>query len=516
MKARHYLGVDVGTGGAKALIVREDGSVAASVTTEYPLLTPRPLWSEQDPDSWWKATVSSICAALDEAGLTGSSIAAVGLTGQMHGLVLLDRADELLRPAILWNDQRTETQCNQIHDIVGRESLIRITGKPAITGFTAPKVLWVRQHEPHIYERAASMLLPKDYVRYRMTGARLSDVADASGTSLFDVEKRAWSEQLIDQLEIPRRWLPEVTESAVMSSQISAEVSSLTGLLEGTPVAAGAGDQAAEAVGCGVVRDGAVSVSVGTSGVVFAASDSYRLERAGRLHAYCHAAPGRWHLMGVMLSAGGSFRWYRDALGAEEKHEADARGVDPYEVLIEGAADATPGCEGLFFLPYLTGERTPHADPHARGAFIGLTLRHGKKHMTRAVMEGVTFGLMDSIELTRELGVEVDSVRISGGGSRSALWRQIMADVFNAEVATVNVSAGAAYGAAVIAAAGAGAFPSVEDAAAQLVRETGRTSPSQDVGLYADSYHQYRMLYPALQREFRNIAMLAEEHGGDS
>ncbi len=493
----HVIGIDVGTGGAKVIIIDAAGNVAANVTIPYPLSTPKPLWSEQSPDDWWNATCEGIKRAVLEAHLAPEQIAAVGLTGQMHGLVMLDSAGDVLRPAILWNDQRTGAQCDAIHERVGLERMIEITGKPALTGFTAPKILWVRDHEPDVYAHTRTMLLPKDFVRSRLTGGCFSDVADASGTSLFDVRNRDWSQEILAALDVPRDVLPDVTESPVASATISDAGAAATGLLEGTPVVAGAGDQAAEAIGCGLVEGGAVSVAVGTSGVVFAVTDSMRTDPAGRLHAYCHAMPGMWHVMGVMLSAGGSLRWFHDAVWR-------AGDRDEYDALVAAAASVEPGCEGLTFLPYLTGERTPHADPYARGAFVGLTLRHDRAHMARAVIEGVTFGLMDSVLLAREMGVEIPRVRVSGGGARSAMWRQIMADVFNAEIATINVSEGAAFGAAILALVGGGLAGDVPSACGSVVRETAATQPAEP-GRYEDAYEHYRTLYPALKPHFRSL-----------
>ncbi|MHC5004668.1 MAG: xylulokinase [Planctomycetota bacterium] len=500
------LGIDVGTGGSKALLVAADGTVVESAFTEHPLLTPKPLWTEQRPEDWWDSTCASIRAVLERAGRTGADVAAVGLTGQMHGLVLLDARGAVLRPALLWNDQRTARQCDEIHERLGVDRVVALAGKPALTGFTAPKILWVQQHEPELYAAAAHVLLPKDYVRYRLTGDLLSDVADASGTLLLDTARRRWSGELLDALDVAPSLLPEVAESPEPRSAVGADGATATGLSAGTPVVAGAGDQAAEAVGCGIVADGAVSVTVGTSGVVFAATDGYRPDDEGLLHAYCHAVPGMWHVMGVMLSAGGSLRWYRDALGGPEIEAARRDGVDPYEVLLAAAADVPAGCEGLLFLPYLTGERTPHPDPYARGAFVGLTLRHGKAHLTRAVLEGVTYGLRDCLELTSRIGLDVRRVRLSGGGARSPLWRQMMADVLNAEVATVNATQGAAFGAALLAGVGAGIYPDVAAAAGAVIRETGVTRPGGDAGAYADGYAHYRALYPALKERFRAVA----------
>ncbi|MFN2272272.1 MAG: xylulokinase [Anaerolineae bacterium] len=510
--AAYLLGIDVGTSGSKAILIDAAGAVKASATTEYPLYTPQPLWAEQNPSDWWAATVSSIKRVLQEEGVRPADVAGVGLTGQMHGLVLLDAQGEVLRPCIMWNDQRTAAQCAAITEKVGLENVLRLTGNPILPGFTAPKIVWVRENEPEVYANVAKVLLPKDYVRYRLTGGFFGEVSDASGTSMFDVGQRQWSDEMLQALEVPRAWLPEVTESPVVSARISAGAAAETGLLEGTPVVGGGGDQAAQAVGTGIVAEGVVSATLGTSGVVFAASDSYRVEPQGRLHAFCHAVPGMWHLMGVMLSAAGSFRWYRDTLAEVERAQEAETGRDAYDILTEAAAEVAPGCEGLLFLPYLTGERTPYPDPNARGVFFGLTLRHGKAHMTRAVLEGVSYGLLDSLELMRALGLSIEQVRASGGGARSPLWRQILADVFDAEIVTVNVTEGAAYGAALLAGVGAGIYPSVNAACEAAIQLTGQTEPGPAVSIYADYYPRYRALYPALASEFAAIAEVVNRH----
>lgn len=496
------LGLDVGTTGCKCLAVGADGVVLASATHEYPLHTPRPGWSEQNPEDWWRAA----CAALREVlgALAGSGggprIAAVGLTGQMHGATLLDAQGEVLRPAILWNDQRTADQCGEITRRVGAERVIRLTGNPVLTGFTAPKLLWVEQHEPEVHARIATVLLPKDYVRYRLSGARFSDVADASGTALFDVAGRRWSDEMLAAVGVPRAWLPDVFESPEVCARVSRDGAAQSGLAEGTSIVAGAGDQAAQAVGAGIVAEGLVSCTIGTSGVVFAASDRYRVEPEGRLHAFCHAVPGKWHLMGVMLSAGGSLRWLRDTLGEPEVSAARARGADPYELLLERAAAASPGCEGLTFLPYLTGERTPHNDPQARACFAGLTLRHGRAEIVRSVVEGVTFGLRDGLELMRGLGIAPREIRASGGGARSPFWRQMLADVFDSPIACVNVTDGAAYGAALLAGVGAGVWAGVPAACAAAVRVVSSQRPvAEAVAAYRAAYARFRSLYPRLR-----------------
>lgn len=504
----YLLGIDVSTTGAKALLIHEHGDVMASHTTEYPLSTPKPLWSEQDPADWWQGTCASIQAALGKAHLSGEDVSAVGLTGQMHGLVMLDRSDQVLRPAILWNDQRTGPQCAWITEKVGGlDRLLQLTGNQVLPGFTAPKIVWVRDNEPDVYDRTTHILLPKDYVRFCLTGEFATEVSDASGMSLLDVANRRWSKEMLDALEIPIGWLPTCTESDQVSGRINQAAAQVTGLKVGTPVVGGGGDQAAQAVGSGIVRAGVISVTSGTSGVVFAHSDKYAFEAQGRLHAFCHAVPGKWHFMGVMLSAGGSFRWLRDSIGDLEKTVARLTGDDPYDLLTREASFAPVGSEGLIFLPYLTGERTPYPDPNARGAFIGLTVRHNKSHLIRAVLEGVSFGLRDSLELIKGLGVPIEQVRASGGGARSPVWRQIQADVFGAELVLVNVTEGAAYGAALLAGVGAGAYQSVDEAVAATVRITDRTAPiSDNVKHYEKLYPIYRGLYPALKDSFHVLA----------
>jgi xylulokinase len=503
------LGIDVGTTGAKAVLLDLAGTVLAEATNEYPLYTPRPLWAEQEPRDWWTATVASIRQVLRRGQTPGEAVAGIGLTGQMHGLVLLDGRGEVLRPCIMWNDQRTGSQCAAMTERIGARRLLELTGNPVLPGFTAPKIVWVRENEPDIYGRIRHVLLPKDYIRYRLTGEFFSEVSDASGTALFDVGRRCWSEELLAALDVPRAWLPEVTESPVASAKVSAVSAAETGLKTGTPVVGGGGDQAAQAVGTGSAVEGIVSVTIGTSGVVFATCNAYRPEPQGRLHAFCHAAPGVWHLMGVMLAAGGSFRWFRDTLGEPERAQAAASGGDAYDLLTAAAGNAPAGCEGLLFLPYLCGERTPYPDPHARGAFVGLTLRHTKAHLTRAVMEGVTFGLRDSLELMRGLGLEIRQVRVSGGGARSGVWRQMLADVFDTEIVTVNVTQGAAFGAALLAGVGIAAYPDVTSACQAVVKVTQRCAPGPAAHVYADYYPRYRALYPALAGEFAALGELA-------
>lgn len=494
MAHRLFLGTDVSTTGAKALLIDESGDVVSSATSPLPLSTPKPLWSEQDPHDWWVGIVTSIRQTLADAGATGNDVAAVGMTGQMHGLTLLDSRGEVLRPAILWNDQRTGAQCDEIHARVGLERFIRITGNKALTGFTAPKILWVRENEPEIYGRAAQILLPKDYIRYRLTGEYGTDKAGAAGTVLFDLKARDWSPEVLEALEIPAAWLPPTFEGPEVTSVISKAAAETTGLRAGTPVVGGGGDQAAGAVGVGAVEPGIVSLVLGTSGVVFASTGGPFIEPEGRLHAFCHSVPGTWHLMGVMLSAAGSLQWFRDTLAPDLSFDA----------LTADAAAVPAGAEGLLFLPYLTGERTPYPDPLARAGFMGLTLRHARPHMTRAMLEGVAFGLRDSMELMKQSGLgEITQVRVSGGGAKSALWRQILADVMDSELVTVNTTEGAAYGAAVLAGVGAGAWASVPEACAAAVKIVDRVTPQpRQVAVYGALYPLYRGLYPALKPTF--------------
>lgn len=493
----YFLGIDTSTTSSKALIIDEHGEVIAVASSPHTLQTPKPLWSEQNPLEWWDAVSASIRSVLEKAGIGGERIAAVGLTGQMHGLVLLDETGNVLRPAILWNDQRTQSQCDEIHQKIGKEKFIKITGNVALTGFTAPKILWVKENEPEVYAKAKHVLLPKDYIRYKLTGEYAMDKADGAGTVLFDLKSRDWSNEVLLALEIPRGWMPKTFEGTEFTGHVTAEAAALTGLKAGTPIAAGGGDQAAGAVGVGAVEPGIVGLTVGTSGVVFATTPSALIEPEGRLHAFCHAVPGMWHFMGVMLSAAGSLQWYRDALAPQMS----------FDDLLKEAESAPAGSEGLQFLPYLSGERTPHPDPLARGAFIGLTLRHSRAHMTRAVLEGVAFGLKDSFTLIQNAGLgKITQVRGSGGGTKGALWRQILASVLEAELVTVNTTEGGAYGAALLAGVGAGAWIDVASACKDCIKITGRTSPDPtQFNVYRKSYSVFQGLYPALKSSFRDM-----------
>ncbi|MDH3730516.1 MAG: xylulokinase [Acidimicrobiia bacterium] len=489
----YVLGIDVSTTATKAVLIAEDGSVAAVGVSSYDFQTPHPQWTEQDPELWWDAAQQAILSALESAGASAGAVKAVGLTGQMHGLVLLDSADRVLRPAILWNDQRTAAECDEIRAAIGRERLIAVTGNDALAGFTAPKILWVRNNEPEIYARAAHFLLPKDYLRLQLTGEHATDKAGAGGTILLDLAARDWSAEVVAALGISDELLPPTFEGPAVTGTITARAAEATGLAVGTPVVAGGGDQAAGAVGTGAIAEGIVSLSLGTSGVVFVSTSSPSYEPQGRLHAFPHAVPDRWHLMGVMLSAAGSLRWFRDSLAPDTS----------FDEITAGAATAGVGADGLAFLPYLTGERTPHPDPNAKGAFVGLTVRHGIDHLARAVMEGVAFGLADGLEIMLEAGAGRPSqIRAAGGGVRSQLWRQILADVMDTEIATVSTTEGAAYGAAVLAAIGAGWHPHVAAATDAWVSIDSVTAPGPDASHYHELHGRFQELYPALRPWF--------------
>jgi xylulokinase len=496
------LGIDVGTGGTRAVVVDDGGRVVASATEDHePFASPHSGWAEQDPGDWWRACAVAVRAALERTGTQAGAIAAVGLSGQMHGAVLLGERDDVLRPSLIWADQRTGPQCREIVERLGETRLIELTSNPALTAFTLPKLLWVREHEPETWRRVRTVLLPKDYVRLRLTGERATDAADASGTLMLDVANRRWSTAVLDAMEIDEGLLPDVYESPEVTGRVSAAGAEATGLAEGTPVVAGAGDQAAGAVGMGVVRPGVVSATIGTSGVVFAATDRPARDRLGRVHSFCHAVPDRWHVMGVTQAAGLSLRWFKDRFGAG----ADD-GRDPYERLSDEAASAPPGADGVLWAPYLLGERTPHLDPDARAALVGLTASHGRAHVIRAILEGVAFSLRDTFTLFDEMAVPVRAVRLGGGGARGRLWRQVQADVYGREVEVLEADEGAAYGAAILAGVGAGVWPSVDAACDAVVRVAARVEPDpQAVATLGARYEAFRALYGALKGVTRPV-----------
>ncbi len=507
---KYVLGIDIGTTGVKTLLLSENGDITASHSTEYPLLIPKPNWAEQNPEDWWKATISSIRACLGKT-ISSTEVQAIGLTGQMHSSVFLDIDGNVLRPAILWCDQRTESQCRQIIDIVGFNQLISYTLNKALTGFTAPKILWLRENEPEVYSQVHKVLLAKDYIRYKLTGIFATDVSDASGTLLFDVANRGWSDEILQALDIPPQWMPECYESIDITGHMSKEAASITGLMQGIPVVGGGSDQAAGAVGNGIVHEGLASCVLGTSGVVFWHSDTPVSDAQGRLHSFCHAIPGKWHLMGVTLAAGGSLRWFRDTLCQQEIDEAKESDIDPYDIIISQAATITPGSEGLLFLPYLAGERTPYADANARGVFLGLTLRHTKAHLARAVLEGITMSLKDCFELGREFGITPQKICLSGGGAHSLIWQQMAADILEIEVTRIGVDEGPAYGAALLSTIAAGFYDSVEQACDLLISTQDYELPdSAQAATYNRLYELYKPLYATLKDHFERSAAFVE------
>jgi xylulokinase len=505
---KYWLGVDIGTGGSRALLVDADGHVVAGVTAPHEdIHMPRPLWAEQRPENWWEAARLAIRGVLAKASASGADVAGIGLSGQMHGLVLLDKADNVVRPALIWCDQRCQDQVDWINATAGPAMVLEQTANPVLTGFTAPKLLWVRDHDAPSYERTRKVLLPKDYVRFRLTGEYAGDVSDASGTALFDVVNRRWAKPLIDKLGIDASVLPRVAESPEVTGVISVEAAASTGLRAGTPVVGGAGDQAASAVGNGIVEPGLVSCTIGTSGVVFSHLEKVAFDPQGRVHTFCHAVPGKWHVMGVTQGAGLSLQWFRNQLAAGAVRTAEARGVDPYDVLTEEAAQAPAGSEGLFWLPYLMGERTPHLDATARGGWVGMTAKHTRAHLVRSVIEGVSYSLNDCLSIIAELGVDVTAVRASGGGARSPFWREILAGVFNCPIATLETQEGSAYGVALLAMVGTKQFASVGEACKTCIREKDRLEPKADnADAYRERYEIFRSLYPALKPSFGAIA----------
>lgn len=513
----YLLGIDVGTSATKAVLIDETGAAAASASASYPLSQPRPGWSEQAPALWREATVKSVRQALAKAGARGDQVRGIGLAGQMHGAVFLDRADRVIRPCILWNDQRTAAECAEIETRVGRRRLLRLACNPPLTGFTAPKVLWLRNHEPRHFDRLRRILLPKDYVRFLMTGEYATEVSDASGTLFLDVPRRRWSREILARLDLDEALLPACVESPEVTGRLTERAAAELGLAGGTPVVGGGGDNAASAVGNGVVKPGVIFSSIGTSGVVFAYSAQVHTDPQGRAHTFCHAVPGAWHVMGVVLAAGGALQWFRNQLGQAETAEAARRGVDPYELLTQAAAEVPAGSEGLVFLPYLTGERTPHADPLARGAWVGLTARHTKAHLARAVMEGAAFALRDSYEIIVGMGIPVRTVVATGGGARSPLWRQIQADVYCHTVVTLKTTEGPALGAALLAGVGTGVWKTVRQASDATLRIDTRTRPHERrARRYQALYRVFCDLYPAMRDSLHALSRLAQGKGGDA
>ncbi|MCK9480054.1 MAG: xylulokinase [Firmicutes bacterium] len=495
----YLLGIDIGTSGTKSVLFDELGNSVASDTQEYPLYQPQIGWAEQDPEDWWRAVYTSISNLIAKTGV--KDIAAVGLSGQMHGLVLLDKNDIVLRNAIIWCDGRTQKECDEITSIIGAERLIEITANPALTGFTASKIRWVQNNEPEIYEKVAKIMLPKDYIRYKLTGEFATEVSDASGMQLMNIAERNWSDVVLQKLEIDKGLLGKMYESQEVTGMVSESASKLTSLKAGTAVVGGAGDQAASALGNGIVKDGIVSSTIGTSGVVFASQNDISIDKLGRVHTFCHAVPNMWHVMGVTQGAGLSLKWFRDNFCNDEVNVAHYMGIDPYILMDKIAEKVQPQCEGVIYLPYLMGERTPHLDPYAKGVFFGLSARHTRAHLLRAVMEGVVFSLKDCFEIIKNMNIGVDQIRASGGGGKSKLWRQMQADILQTDVVTTNSTEGGALGVAILAGVGVRLFDSVEQACENLIKINETQKPTENT--YDANYSKYKKLYPALKGLFK-------------
>ncbi len=501
------LGIDIGTSGTKTVLFDENGNTVASSLSEYPLYQPEAGWAEQEPEDWWNAVCITIKAVLASSGISAGEIKGIGLSGQMHGAVLLDKENRILRKAIIWCDQRSSEECREITSLVGSKRLIEITANPALTAFTASKVLWVKNNEPSVFEKISKILLPKDYIRFKLTGEFATEVSDASGMQFMDIPSRKWSDEVLGKLGIEKNWLGQMYESQEITGQVNKQTAEITGLMEGTIVVGGAGDQAAGAVGNGIVRQGVISSTIGTSGVVFAHSDKITIDPLGRVHTFCHAVPNTWHIMGVTQGAGLSLKWFRDNFCIEEKRTADLMKTDPYILMDQEAAKVEAGSNGLIYLPYLMGERTPHLDPYARGVFFGLSAIHEKPHFLRSVMEGVVYSLKDCLNIIKEMGVEISEVRASGGGGKSQLWRQMQADVFATDITTINSSEGPALGVALLAGVGAGLYGSVAQACDATIKV--RTTQRPDMALndiYMKSYGLYGKLYKSLKEDFKEAA----------
>ena len=506
---KYLLGIDLGTSGTRSVLFDENGQVLAAKSAEYPLYQPHNGWAEQDPEDWWQAAIATISYVVGQSKVDPRKISALGISGQMHGLVMLDEDGKVLRPSIIWADQRTGEECADITRLVGAKRLIEVTANPALTGFTASKIIWVKKHQPEIYARCRHILLPKDYLRYKLTGDFATEVSDASGMQLLDVPKRQWSQEVLDKLGINRELLAKVYESPEVTGHISEEAAKLTGLSGTTLVVGGAGDNAAAAVGTGTVRDGRAFTTIATSGVVFAHSSRLAIDPKGRVHTFCCAVPGAWHVMGVLQSAGLSKRWIRDTMCREEIKQAEEMGIDSYDLVDELAAGSPPGANRLIYLPYLIGERTPHLDPDCRGVFFGLSAMHQRGDLIRAVMEGVSYGLRDSLDILDGMGVSSEDMLLTGGGAKSPFWRQLLSDVYARPVKTIASSEGPALGVAILAGVGAGVYPSVEEACDRLVKPAATIAPNLEHSRVYAKYHQlYRGLYPALKEEWKKLSAL--------
>lgn len=506
----YLIGVDIGTSGVKAVACSTEGQIVATASAQYPLHFPRPGWVEQDPADWWNGTCAALQDLTIQLGEKRNQIKGMALSGQMHSSVFLGKDNEVIRPALLWCDARTTEECSWITSRVkGRDQLIKYVSNPALEGFTAPKIVWLRQQEPDNYQQIRFILMPKDYIRFKLTGQVFTEVSDAAGTLLFDVVNRKWSQEVLDALDIPRNILPEVRESTDICGFVTEECAQITGIPAGTPVAAGGADNTCGAVGCGIVQEGRALSSIGSSGVLLAHTDQPKTDPAGAVHTFNHSIPQAWYVMGVMLAAGLSYKWFGQTFGQAEKIVEAGTAINAYKLLDQGAALIPAGSEGLIFLPYLNGERTPHADGAARGVFFGINPRHRKEHFTRAVLEGVVFGLRDSLEIFKGIGIDITQLRAIGGGAKSPLWRQIQADILNTEVATLNIDEGPAFGAALIAGKAAGVYNSLQEAADSLIQVTQITQPiPENVEQYENTYALFRELYPALKPSFRKAAQI--------
>lgn len=497
---RYLLGLDIGTSGTKTALFDELGNTIATATYGYELFQPQAGWAEQNPEDWWQACLNGIKDVIDNSKVSGSDIKGIGLSGQMHGLVLVDKNYNVIRDSIIWCDQRTEKQCEYMTKVLGKEKLIEITGNPALTGFTLSKLLWVRDNEPENYEKVYKVLLPKDYIRFKLTGIFATEVSDASGMQMLDINTRNWSNELLEALEIDNNILADVYESVVVSGHVTEEVAKATGLEAGTAVVGGAGDQAAGAVGSGIVSEGIISTVIGSSGVVFASTDTPRFDKEGRVHTLCHAVPNKWHVMGVTQGAGLSLKWFKENFCKKEIEEAKEKNIGIYDYLSEEAATSKPGANGVIYMPYLMGERTPHIDPNVKGGFVGVSLINNHADFVRSVLEGVSFSLKNCLDIIEDMKVDITDVRVSGGGAESEVWRQILADIFNYPLRTIKASEGPALGVAILAGVGVGIYESVEEACEKIIKGKDLVNPNCDnIALYDKIYEVYNSLYPRLK-----------------
>jgi len=503
----YLLGIDIGTSSTKVLLLQADGSIVDAIDRVYDFEIPQNGWTEQDPALWWNAVKQIIPELIKKHRIKPHDIKAIGIAGQMHSLVMLDRDGKVLRKAILWNDQRTEKQVNEINYLVGAKRHIELTSNPPLTGFTAPKILWVRENEPELFSKCHKILLPKDYIRYELTGEYVSDVSDASGMGLLNVRERTWSKEILEDLEIDPELLPDLVESVEISGYLTEQVASELGLMPGIPVVGGAGDNAAAAIGVGVIKDGTGFTTIGTSGVVFVHSSEPNTDAEGRVHTFCSAVPNEWHLMGVTLAAGSSLQWFRNRFCQAEQEIADQRGVDVYQVMDEMAESVQPGSDKLLFLPYLSGERTPHLDPNARGVFFGLSTIHEKAHLIRSVLEGVAFSLNDCLSVLRELNVDAELMMLTGGGAASPLWQKIIADIFDCTMNTCKSNQGPSLGAAILAGVGAGIFTDLDDGCRKVIQLKNTVNPTES-DFYQNYYQVYQDIYPALKKQYESLATI--------